>query len=102
MRLVRLTTTTQVMLCMLLVNGSKRSLVCVPLAIGLWGSLLSPMPVKKILVFGKPLMFQAKQKGAPTSEEVDSAHIKFCAELKKLFDEHKQEAGYGERDLEIV
>ena len=80
----------------------KKLGVCVPLAMGFWGSLLSPMPVKTILVFGKPMLFVTKTKGAPTPEEVDEAHAKFCAELQKLFESHKHAAGYGDRSLEIV
>ena len=80
----------------------KKFGACIPLAMGFWGSLLSPRPVKTILVFGKPILFACKTEGLPTAKEVDVAHARFCAELQKLFETHKNAAGYGDRSLQIV
>ena len=80
----------------------KRFGVCIPLAAGLWGSPACPLPVKTTIVFGKPLSFPMKDSGSPSQEEVDLAHETFCAELKKLFDEHKGEVGYRDRELSML
>lgn len=79
----------------------KRSGVCFPFAIGYWGSLC-PLPVKTVCVLGKPLTFEMKREGTPTSDEVDKAHAKFCLALRELFDEHKKCVGYADRELQIV
>lgn len=73
----------------------------IPLAYGLWGSLFCPLPVKTTIVFGKPMIFETKVIGIPSSEELDTAHEKFCKALQDLFDEHKQKLGYGDRKLII-
>jgi 1-acyl-sn-glycerol-3-phosphate acyltransferase len=80
----------------------KKAGVCIPLAVGYFGSSFCPMPVKTTLCFGKPMLLECVKAGAPTVQEVDSAHEKFCAALHQLFDEHKQALGYGERSLEMV
>eukprot|EP00593_Proboscia_inermis_P010305 CAMPEP_0171307486 /NCGR_PEP_ID=MMETSP0816-20121228/17505_1 /TAXON_ID=420281 /ORGANISM="Proboscia inermis, Strain CCAP1064/1" /LENGTH=55 /DNA_ID=CAMNT_0011789673 /DNA_START=220 /DNA_END=387 /DNA_ORIENTATION=+ len=50
------------------------------------------------VVLGKPMIF--KMKGdSPDIEELDAAHAQFCEALVKLFDEHKDEAGYPDRSL---
>jgi 2-acylglycerol O-acyltransferase 2 len=76
--------------------------VCIPLAIGRWGSLICPLPVKTTLTFAKPMSFTVKVRGAPTDEEVDKAHAAFCTALKELFDDHKAGLGYGNRNLEFL
>jgi hypothetical protein len=76
--------------------------VCIPLSVGLWGSFFCPLQVDTTIVFGEPLSFEMKVKGAPTAEELDAAHAKFCCSLTDLFDEHKETAGYGDRELNIV
>jgi hypothetical protein len=80
----------------------KRFGVCIPLSVGLWGSFFCPLPVDTTIIFGKPLSFEMKLKGAPTTEELDVAHAKFCSSLTELFDEHKEALGYGDRKLDIV
>jgi 2-acylglycerol O-acyltransferase 2 len=80
----------------------KRLGVCLPLALGYWGSFC-PLPVKTTVVFGKPLVFDdVKTPGKPIPEEVRKAHLQFRRALCALFDEHKQALGYGDRELEIV
>jgi len=79
----------------------KRLGVCIPLATGLWGSLLCPLPVKTTIVYGDPLSFKLKKNGSPTNEELDSGHEQFCKALLHLFDSHKHELGYGGRALKI-
>jgi hypothetical protein len=75
--------------------------IAIPLAWGIYGSSISPLPVPTTLVFGKPLHFSTKQVGSPSPEEVDSAHDEFCTSLRNLFDAHKKSLGYGDRTLEI-
>jgi 2-acylglycerol O-acyltransferase 2 len=79
----------------------KRLGVCLPLAVGYMGSMC-PRPVATTVVFGKPLAFPVQQKGKPSQEETDHAHKMFIDALKKLFDKHKHDLGYGDRELEIV
>ena len=76
--------------------------VCIPLSVGLWGSFFCPLPVDTTIIFGKPLSFEMKVKGAPTTEELDAAHAKFCSSLTDLFDHHKEALGYGDRELDII
>ena len=80
----------------------KRLGICIPLASGYLGSMFCPFPVKTTIVFGDPLSFEMKEKGSPTAEELDKAHGEFCQALQQLFDLHKKELGYGERELEIL
>jgi 1-acyl-sn-glycerol-3-phosphate acyltransferase len=75
--------------------------MCLPLAIGYWGSMC-PRPVPTTVVFGKPLSFPVKEAGHPSPQEIDRAHQQFCTALLDLFEEHKHAAGYGDRKLEIV
>lgn len=76
--------------------------ICIPVAVGLYGSIFCPFSVPTTVVYGEPLSFEVKDKGSPTSEELDAAHEQFCTALKQLFDQHKKELGYGERELEIM
>jgi 2-acylglycerol O-acyltransferase 2 len=76
--------------------------ICIPFAVGLWGSILVPLPVKTTIVVGEPLSFKVKDAKNPAAEELDEAHEMFCKSLTKLFDEHKGPLGYGERNLEII
>jgi diacylglycerol O-acyltransferase 2, plant len=76
--------------------------ICIPLSIGFWGSLVCPLPVKTTIVFGRPLVSEVKEKGAPTKEELDEAHRAFCDALVELFNRHKGSLGYGDRTLEII
>lgn len=80
----------------------KRLGVCIPLAVGLFGSVFCPFPVKTTIVCGEPLTFATKDKDSPTPDELDAAHQKFCKTLQQLFDSHKEELGYGDRELEII
>jgi 1-acyl-sn-glycerol-3-phosphate acyltransferase len=76
--------------------------ISIPLAWGLWGSLVCPHPVPTTIVFGKPLSFTSKEPGHPTNEELDAAHDTFCNALVELFDRNKERLGYGDRKLEIL
>ncbi|KAG7361611.1 diacylglycerol acyltransferase [Nitzschia inconspicua] len=77
--------------------------ICIPFAVGLWGSILCPRPVKTTIVVGEPLSFPISDaKKGPTAEELDKAHQQFCTALVGLFDEHKRRLGYGERTLELL
>lgn len=75
--------------------------VCIPLAAGLWGSIFVPLPVKTTIVMGEPIDFKMQEKGAPTKDELETAHKEFCTALLRLFDSHKRDLGYGDRELEI-
>jgi 2-acylglycerol O-acyltransferase 2 len=76
--------------------------ICIPLAFGLYGSPLSPFPVKTTIVFGNPLSFTIKEPGAPSTDELNKAHHEFSEAIKQLFDQHKMSLGYGERELETI
>jgi 1-acyl-sn-glycerol-3-phosphate acyltransferase len=76
--------------------------ICIPLAIGYWGSIFCPLPVATTIVVGKPLTFDVQKKGFPSADELDAGHANFCSALQELFDEHKIALGYGDRELEIV
>jgi 2-acylglycerol O-acyltransferase 2 len=76
--------------------------ICIPLAFGLYGSMMCPLAVETTIVFGKPLHFTVKEVGAPSDKEVADAHQQFCDALRELFDEHKKSLGYGDRQLEIM
>ena len=65
----------------------------------LWSSHC-PLPVDTTIVFGEPIVVTKVEK--PTAEQVDALHAKFISELRRLFDEHKDSLGYGDRILEIV
>jgi len=79
----------------------KKMGICIPLAIGLWGSFLCPLPVKTTVVFGEPLSFKLKETGSPTDEELNAGHEEFCKSLLLLFNSYKDELGYGDRSLEV-
>eukprot|EP00980_Cylindrotheca_fusiformis_P007290 scaffold1525_cov142-Cylindrotheca_fusiformis.AAC.90 len=79
----------------------KRFGVCIPLALG-YGYSPCPLPSKTTVVFGEPLLLEAKEKGNPSPSELDSGHAKFCQELEQLYERHKIDLGFAERKLEIV
>jgi 2-acylglycerol O-acyltransferase 2 len=76
--------------------------ICIPFAVGMWGSILCPYPVKTTMVIGEPLVFKVKDATKPSPEELDEAHESFCMALMNLFNEHKGPLGYGDRNLEIL
>lgn len=76
--------------------------ICIPFAMGQWGSILCPRPVKTTVVFGGPLSFAIKDPKSPTTEELNAAHQTFCSALMTVFNEHKDRLGYGERTLEVL
>lgn len=76
--------------------------ICIPFAVGLWGSMLCPRPVRTTIVFGEPLSFTVKDRKNPSTEELDQAHHRFRTTLVDLFDQHKGRLGYGERTLEVL
>jgi 1-acyl-sn-glycerol-3-phosphate acyltransferase len=80
---------------------TKNLQICIPFAAGLAWSPFCPLPQKTTVVFGEPLSFEPSCE-SPTAEQLDSAHGAFVDALSKLFDEHKDRLGYGDRKLEIV
>eukprot|EP00934_Nitzschia_sp_Nitz4_P001412 Nitzschia sp. Nitz4//scaffold143_size57137//4218//5234//NITZ4_006506-RA/size57137-processed-gene-0.32-mRNA-1//1//CDS//3329536422//1412//frame0 len=76
--------------------------VAIPLTCGKLGSPFCPVNVKTTIVFGKPIDMTCKEAGNPTDEEVQNKHKEFVVALEKLFDDNKEERGYGDRKLEII
>lgn len=77
----------------------KKFAVCITFSSGFWGSFC-PFPVDTTIVCGKPLdLFKGMKGKEPTEEELNAAHKKFCDALRSLFDEHKHQCGYGDRQL---
>ena len=77
----------------------KQAAVCIPLTLGFLGFPLCPRPVPTTVVFGDPLVFPLEEKGQPTARELNEAHQQFIQALEKLFDQHKDALGYGDRTL---
>lgn len=76
--------------------------VAIPLAWGLYGSIVCPLPVPTTVVMGEPIRLASPAvSGSPSETEIYCAHEQFCQSLCKLFDQHKQVLGYGKRVLEI-
>jgi 2-acylglycerol O-acyltransferase 2 len=75
--------------------------ISILLAWGTAGPLGCPLPVPTTIVMGSPMLFVANTAGAPSADEVEAAHGKFCRALEELFDKYKRELGYGDRKLEI-
>ena len=69
-------------------------------ASGLWGSPACPQPIATTLVFGPPLV--VPQVDDPTPKQVEKVHEEFVQALIRLFDQHKERLGYGDRTLEII
>jgi len=80
--------------------------IALPLYSGGWGMFAYPTPrgfpraVPNNVVFGDPISFA--QNGDPSKEEVQRCHERFIAALTVLFDTHKAEWGYGDRQLEVL
>lgn len=78
----------------------KKFGICIPFCFGLFGSFC-PLPKATTIVLGSPMKFSMKG-SHPTADELNVGHELFCKELKQLFDSHKDELGYGDRELEIL
>mmetsp|Transcript_14817 Transcript_14817/g.39372 ORF Transcript_14817/g.39372 Transcript_14817/m.39372 type:complete len:179 (+) Transcript_14817:52-588(+) len=77
----------------------KKFRVCVPLYSGSIGVLPRPVPLN--VVCGAPLDIACATPGQPTDDEVSAACKTYVEALKQLFDSHKEEFGYGERELTV-
>lgn len=78
---------------------SKKYGVAVPSYSGICGFLARRVP--NDLVLGEPLELQCVKPGEPTDGEVQAAHAAYIEALRKLFDDHKAEFGYGDRQLVV-
>ena len=67
-----------------------------------YGRWFSPVPIQHpvTMVVGVPL--ELKQIYDPTQEQIDEVHAEFIKRLKQLFDDHKQEFGWANKQLEII
>ena len=61
--------------------------------------LLPRTSVELHTVFGKALHLPRIDE--PSREDVDAWHAKYVAALKELYEEHKAQFGYGDRELQI-
>jgi len=77
----------------------KKFRVCVPLYSGSIGVLPRRVPLN--VVCGAPLDIACATPGQPTDDEVSAACKTYVEALKQLFDTHKEEFGYGERELTV-
>ncbi|AMD21131.1 HEL150Cp [Eremothecium sinecaudum] len=53
------------------------------------------------VVVGEPI-YVGPRRAKPTREEVDHYHSLYMKGLKKVFDDHKEKFGYGDKELEIA
>jgi len=70
-----------------------------------WGTAGTPLPRRTqiSLAVGKPILVPANPSGEKPSEAlVDEYHGKYVAALEALFKQHREAAGYGERELAVL
>ena len=70
-----------------------------------YGRYCTPMPhdVQVTLAIGNPIHCPKPVGGGdPDPEVVERLHKQYVAELKKTFDKYKAEAGYGDRELQVL
>ena len=63
-----------------------------------------PHPVKLTLAIGPPIKVPkpAEVGTEPPTELVEKVHAEYVAAVRALFESHKESAGYGDRQLNIV
>lgn len=65
-----------------------------------WLSPFVPLQEPLTCVVGRPINVGAAPIDAPTAAQVDALHAQFCAELRRLFEQHKhRHPGYAEKRL---
>ena len=80
--------------------------ICLPIYWGQLGCIAYPNPlgfplrVPQNIVFGDPILFP--QDDSPEKEVVSAAHAQFVTALTKLFNDHKKDYGFGDRELEVL
>jgi 2-acylglycerol O-acyltransferase 2 len=67
---------------------------------GVWGL---PIPFRQRLsyVMGDPIAPEQKYNGA-VEDQVDDMHQRFCDELIRLFERHKEAYGWGHKTLKLI
>lgn len=67
-----------------------------------WGTLWSPIPLRRpiLVVVGKPIHFT--KNSTPTMEEVSEVHSQFVEALQNLFHKYKARAGYPDLELRVM
>ena len=67
-----------------------------------WGQygLPIPYPIKTAIVMHEPIPVAKKEN--PTEEELDALLDKYVAAMKDLHSRYKAEAGYPDRELQII
>jgi 2-acylglycerol O-acyltransferase 2 len=67
---------------------------------GRWGIPGLPLPVPLTYQVGKPI--EMPKLPEATRTEVDEHHARYMREVQELFEKHKREAGYGDRELQLL
>jgi len=68
-----------------------------------WGKrFFNLLPAQRpiYIVIGKPINVAKIEH--PTDEQIDEIHAKYTKELEVLFETHKEQCGFGDRDLTII
>mmetsp|Transcript_94107 Transcript_94107/g.269444 ORF Transcript_94107/g.269444 Transcript_94107/m.269444 type:complete len:113 (-) Transcript_94107:60-398(-) len=71
--------------------------------VAFWGRLGSLVPFQVPLTYAIGNAIDTGRPNLnPTEAQVDALHALFCAELKRIFDDHKGGYGWGHKELVLV